>query len=343
MKPMLAHNLVELVGRTPLLKIPSLSRLSQCDIFVKCEFMNPGGSIKDRAALAMVQDAIADGRLKPGMTIVEGTAGNTGIGLAIAAKAFGFKMLVVMPKGQTPEKERMIALHGAELMLVDPCPFKDPKHFYHTAKRIADEKPDQYFWANQFENLSNFRAHYDFTGPEILQQTSGRLDALVSAAGTGGTIGGCSVYLKEQLPDIKVVLADPEGSGLYTYVKTGEFKSEGSSLTEGIGIMRLVANFAQAKVDTAVRVTDRQLITVARYVRDEDGLVLGSSSALNAAAALHTALQMGPGHRVVTFACDLGERSFSKLWSPEYLKAQKLDEGLPTMGQLVAQYHELSL
>jgi cysteine synthase A len=343
MKPMLALKLVELVGRTPLLKIASLSRLSQCDIFMKCEFMNPGGSIKDRAALAMVQDAIADGRLKPGMTIVEGTAGNTGIGLAIAAKAFGYKMLVVMPKGQTPEKERMIALHGAELVLVDPCPFKDPKHFYHTARRIAEESPEKFWWANQFENLSNFRTHRDSTGPEILQQMNGRLDALVSAAGTGGTLGGCSTFLKQQIPQIKVVLADPEGSGLYSYFKTGEFKSEGSSLTEGIGIMRLVANFAQAKIDTAVRVTDKQLLTVARYVRDEDGFVLGSSAALNAAAALHTALQMGPGKRIVTFACDLGERSFSKLWNPEYLKAQKLDEALPTMGQLVARYHEQSL
>ncbi len=343
MKPMLAYNLVELVGRTPLLKIPSLSRLSQCEVFVKCEFLNPGGSIKDRAALAMVQDAISEGKLKPGMTIVEGTAGNTGIGLAIAAKAFGYKLLVVMPKGQTPEKERMIELHGAELMLVDACPFKDPKHFYHTARRIAEEQPERYWWANQFENLSNFRTHYDYTGPEIFQQVSGRLDALVSAAGTGGTISGCSTYLKQQIPNLKVVLADPEGSGLYSYLKTGEFKSEGSSLTEGIGIMRLVANFAQAKIDTAVRVLDKQLITVARYVRDEDGLVLGSSSALNAAAALHTALQLGPGKKVVTFACDLGERSYSKLWSPEYLKAQKLDEGLPTMSQLVAHYHGQSL
>lgn len=325
MKPAIAQNQIELIGNTPLLKIPSLSKLSQCEIFLKCEYLNPGGSIKDRAALNMVQEAIANGALRPGMTIVEGTAGNTGIGLAVVAKTLGYALKVVMPRGQTLEKERMIALHGAELHLVDPVPFKNPRHFYHTARQIAEDQPQKYWWANQFDNLANYRAHYQNTGPEILAQTESKLDALISAAGTGGTIAGTSCFLKEQLPNIRVVLADPRGSGLYHYIKHGSFVSEGSSLTEGIGIMRLVQNFAQAKIDSAESEEDQTLVTLSRYVRDQDGIILGSSTALNLAVALKTALQMGAGHRLVTFACDLGERSFSKLYNPEYLNAQGLD------------------
>ncbi len=333
--------LVDLIGHTPLLQIPSLSRLSGSTIMIKCEFMNPGGSIKDRAAFSMVQEAWESGLLKEGMTIVEGTAGNTGIGLAIAAKAFGCHMLVVMPRGQAAEKERMIELQGASLQLVDPCPFKDPKHFYHTARRIAEAEPDRYWWANQFENLANFRAHLNGTGPEIHAQTGGKLDAIVAAAGTGGTIAGCSVALKARIPGLKAVLADPQGSGLYDYVKRGEFKGEGSSMTEGIGIMRLVANFAQAQIDEALKISDRELVTVSRYVRDHDGLVLGSSSALNVAAALQTAIRMGPGKRVVTFACDLGERSFSKLYNPSYLAQQGIDPSLQTIDQLLESYRAM--
>lgn len=325
MKPAKAENQLELIGNTPLLKIPSLSRLSGCDIWIKCEYFNPGGSIKDRAALGMVQEAIAKGELKPGMSIVEGTAGNTGIGLAIVAKALGYPLKVVMPKGQTLEKERMIALYGAELHLVDPVPFKNPNHFYHTARHFAEAEPQRYWWANQFENLANYRAHYEHTGPEILKQTEGQLDFLISVAGTGGTIGGNSAYLKAQLPELKVILADPKGSGLYHYVKHGEFKSEGSSLTEGIGIMRLVQNFAQAKVDDAESEDDQTLVTLARYLRDKDGIVLGSSTALNVAIALKTALRHGPGKRILTFACDLGERSYSKLYNPEFLQSKGLD------------------
>lgn len=324
MKTPLAHSLPELIGQTPILKVPSLSRLSSCEILIKCEYFNPGGSIKDRAAWQMVQEALASGELKPGMTIVEGTAGNTGIGLAIAAKAAGCKMKVVMPKGQALEKERMIALHGAELVLVDAVPFANQNHFYHTARRIAEDNPQTHWWANQFENLANFRAHYQGTGPEIWAQTEGQLDALVSAAGTGGTIGGCSAYLKEQRPDIEVVLADPEGSGLCSYIRTGEFKSSGSSITEGIGIMRLVQNFAQARVDSAMTIPDQDLVDVAAYVREQDALILGSSSALNLAAALETAKRLGPGHRILTFACDLGERSYSKLYSPAFLESKGL-------------------
>lgn len=325
MKPALAENLIDLIGNTPLLKLRSLSQLTGCEIYIKCEFMNPGGSIKDRAALGMVQEALETGALRPGMTIVEGTAGNTGIGLALVAKAYGLNMKVVMPKGQTPEKERMIALHGAELTLVDAVPFKNENHFYHTAGRIAAENPETHWWANQFENLANFRVHLRSTGPELWYQTGGKLDTLVSVAGTGGTIAGTSTYLKSRLPNLRVVLADPPGSGLAHFFKHGEFRAEGSSLTEGIGIMRLVSNFAQAKVDDAINLPDQDIVTVARYVRDTDGFVLGSSSALNVTAALREALISGPGKRLVTFSCDLGERSGSKLYNPDYLAAQNLD------------------
>ena len=279
-----AQHLAEQIGNTDLLRIRSLSELCGSDIYVKCEFQNPGGSIKDRAALQLVQDAIERGELKPGMTIVEGTAGNTGIGLAVVAKALGFKLMVVMPNDQTPEKTRMIELHGAELKAVPPVPFKDPNHFYHTARRIGEEN-EGFWWANQFENTRNMRAHYLHTGPEIWQQTQGKVDTLVSVSGTGGTIGGVSSYLKEQNPNIDVWLADPDGSGSYAYLKSGEYQSKGSSMTEGIGIMRLVENFRQAKIDKAITLPDQDLISISRYVRDMDGILLGSSSALNVAGA----------------------------------------------------------
>jgi cysteine synthase A len=319
-----AQKQTDLVGNTPLLKVKSLSELTGCDIYLKCEQFNPGGSIKDRAALQMVQDALADGRLKPGMTIVEGTAGNTGIGLAIAAKSFGLKMLAVMPKGQAIEKERMLTLFGSELKLVDPCPFKDENHFYHTARRIAEENPEQYWWANQFENLSNFKAHYENTAPEILKQLNDKLDIFVTSAGTGGTVAGNSAYFKEHLNNVECFLVDPKGSGLKSYMETGEFKSEGGSITEGIGIMRLVENFKKAKLDGAISLPDQDLVTVSRYLRETDGIVLGLSSALNLAGALYMAVKKGPGKTIVTIQCDLGERSYSKLYNDEFLASKEL-------------------
>ena len=332
------RNLSQLIGNTPLLRVPSLSELTGCDIFLKCEHLNPGGSIKDRAALQMVEDALEAKALKKGMTIVEGTAGNTGIGLALVAKSLGLKLLAVMPSGQTIEKERMISLHGAKLKLVAPCPFKDENHFYHTARRFAEEDPSKYWWANQFENLSNFKAHYSRTGPEIAHQTNQKIDFLVSMAGTGGTIGGNSAYLKEQFPQIKVFLIDPEGSGLCSYVHSKEFKSEGKSITEGIGIMRLVANFKKAQVDDAFTLPDQDIVTIAQYLCQQDGIVLGSSSALNVAGALMVAVKHGPGKRIVTFNCDLGERSFSKLYNGEYLKGRDLDIGQTDIQLLIKKY-----
>jgi cysteine synthase A len=339
----IARNQTDLIGNTPLLEIRSLSKLSGSTILAKCEFANPGGSIKDRAALQMVLDAAASGDLLPSMTIVEGTAGNTGIGLAIVSKSLGYKCLIVMPSGQTPEKEKMIALHGASLKLVNPTKFSDSQHFYHVARSIAQEAPDQFWWANQFENTSNFRAHYTQTGPEIFEQCGGHVDYLVSAAGTGGTIGGCSTFLKEQLPHIQVHLVDPEGSGLCSYVRHGSFCASGSSISEGIGIMRLVKNFAQAKVDRSFTIPDSDLVTISRYVRDQDGIVLGTSSALNLAGALYTALGAGKGKQIVTFLCDLGERSFSKLYNETYLMSKGISPHPEPIQNLVNRYRQQEL
>ncbi|WP_198679762.1 cysteine synthase A [Aliidiomarina minuta] len=332
-----AQRQADLIGQTDMLRVPSLSALSGCDIFLKCEFQNPGGSIKDRAALQMVTDAMQDGALKPGMTIVEGTAGNTGIGLAVVARSLGLDLLVVMPNDQTAEKTRMIEMHGARLKAVDPVPFKNENHFYHTARRLAEENA-AYWWANQFENTSNMRAHYLHTGPEIWQQMEQNIDILVSVSGTGGTIAGNSRFLKEQNPELEVWLADPDGSGSYHFLKTGEYKAEGGSMTEGIGIMRRVENFRQAKIDYALNLPDQDLVSIAEYVRKQDGIVLGSSSALNLAAAYFAALQRGPGKRIVTFACDLGERSASKLYNDQYLKSRDLNPEAEAIDSLSARY-----
>ncbi|MBC7532635.1 MAG: pyridoxal-phosphate dependent enzyme [Oligoflexus sp.] len=247
-----------------------------------------------------------------------------GIGLALIAKTKGIKATVVMPKGQTIEKEKMVSLYGAELILVDAVPFANQNHFYHSARRMAEDEPSKYWWAKQFENLANFRAHYQETGPEIWQQTDGKIDAFVSSAGTGGTLGGVSKFLKEKNAKIKTILVDPDGSGLYSYMKTGQFVSKGSSITEGIGIMRLVANFREAVLDDAYQIPDQELVTISRHVRDHDGLLLGSSSALNLAAAYRLAKEMGPGKCIVAVACDLGERSASKLYNDEFLAEKGL-------------------
>ncbi len=329
----------DLIGQTDMLRLNGLSELTGCEILVKLESQNPGGSIKDRAALQIIKDALASGELQPGMTIVEGTAGNTGIGLALVASSFGLKMLAVMPNDQSKEKERMITLHGAQLKTVDPVPFKNDNHFYHTARRLAESRED-YWWANQFENTSNARAHYLMTGPEIWQQTHGQVDIFVSVAGTGGTIAGNSMYLKEQNPDLQVWLADPDGSGIYSYLKQGEYISQGSSFTEGIGIMRLVENFKQARIDAAVNLPDQDLVSLSRYIRDTEGLVLGSSSCLNVAGALQAAALHGPGKTIVTFACDLGERSASKLYNDDYLQQRGLALQPEPIHELLARYRD---
>lgn len=320
-------SIINAIGNTPLIEIPSLSKATGCRILLKCENLNPGGSIKDRAAKSMLLKARDRGDLKPGMTIVEGTAGNTGIGLAIVGKALGHDVLVVMPNNQAKEKERLIEFFGAGLKLVAPCPFSDQNHFYHTARRIKEEQTEKYWWANQFENLDNHRAHYEETGPEIWTQSGGQVDYLVSVAGTGGTIAGCSKYLKEKNKNLKVTLIDPDGSGLAQYFNHGEFKSTGSSITEGIGIMRLVANFKEAKVDEAVNYHDQELVNLAYYLREKDGIVLGASAALNVYGAYQLAKKSGKGKTIVTFWCDAGERSLSKLYNQEFLQAKELTVG----------------
>ena len=333
----IANNITDLIGNTDLLRINSLSDLTGCEILLKCEQQNPGGSIKDRAALQLVKDAIENGQLKSGMTIVEGTAGNTGIGLALVAKAYGFNMLAVMPRGQAKEKEQMIALYDAQLLLVDACPFADPKHFYHTAKNLGEQHGD-YWWADQFENTSNSKAHYLNTGPEIWQQTQGNIDALVSVVGTGGTIAGNSQYLSEQNPKLQTWLVDPYGSGIYHYLKTGQYQASGSSFTEGIGIMRCVENFRQAKINKAISLPDQDLVTISRELSQRDGILLGSSSALNVAGALYAAAKMGPGKTIVTFCCDLAERSYSKLYNPVFLKEKQLSTDHETLASMFERY-----
>ncbi|KAL0480948.1 cysteine synthase cysK [Acrasis kona] len=318
------------IGNTPLVLIKSLSELSGNNIYLKCENLNPGGSIKDRAAKQMVLDGIENGTLKKEMTIIEGTAGNTGIGLAMVARELGYKMMVVMPDDQAKEKDYEILKFGAELKKVPAVPFTNPNHFFHTARRMAEEEPEKYWFANQFENLSNFKAHYDTTGPEIYNQLDGKVDVLSCAAGTGGTIAGTSCYLKKMNKQTKVYLVDPDGSGLHSYLSSTDWKSNGlTSITEGVGIMRLVPNFNQAllnsTIDGSFNISDKDLVTIANYVRANDNILLGSSSALNTCGAFKASMMnKGQNLNIVTFFCDAGERTLSKLYNKEFLETKNL-------------------
>jgi cysteine synthase A len=311
------------VGNTPLILLKRLSDALGREILCKAENLNPGGSVKDRAARFMIEAAERSGQLKPGGTIVEGTAGNTGIGLAMLALAQGYRAIIVMPDNQSPEKYAALKALRAEVRTVKATKFADPNHFYHTAKRLGEELENA-VWTDQFENPANAQAHYETTGPEIWRQSNGQLDALVMSSGTGGTIGGTSKYIKERNPNVRVVLADPPGSGLYSYVKRGEIKSEGSSITEGIGIMRLTHNFSQAKVDDAVQVVDRSVVQMAHWLLRNEGFFVGSSSALNVWAAARVARDLAPGSRVVTFACDGGQRYQSRLFDEGWLSEKNL-------------------
>jgi cysteine synthase A len=305
------------------LRLGSVSRETGCEILGKAEFMNPGGSIKDRAAKGMIEDAEQRGLLKPGSTLVEGTAGNTGIGLALLARERGYRVVVTMPDNQAREKIDLLSAMGAEVRLVKPVPFANPGHFYHQARLLSEEHG--WFWANQFENPANGEAHYRTTGPELWEQCEGKIDVLVSSAGTGGTISGTSRYLKEKNPNLRVVLVDPPGSGLYSYVREGKFEGPGDSITEGIGIMRLTENFKRARVDEAMRLDDQAMIEMLYHLAREDGLVMGTSSALNVRAAWELARQhRGEGLRIVTFLCDHGSRYTSKVFNPEFLEKKHL-------------------
>ena len=311
------------VGNTPLIRLNSFSEETGCEILGKAEFLNPGGSVKDRAALFIIEEAEKKGLLKPGGTVVEGTAGNTGIGLAHICNAKGYRCLIVIPETQSQEKMDMLRTLGAEVRPVPAVPYRDPNNYVKLSGRLAEEL-DNAIWANQFDNLANRQAHYDTTGPEIWQQTDGTVDAWVAATGTGGTFAGVSLFLKEQKPAVKCVVADPMGSGLYSYVKTGEISTEGSSITEGIGNSRITANMENVPIDDAIRIDDKECVRAIYQLLYQDGLFMGGSVGINVGAAVALAKEMGPGHTIVTVLCDSGARYQSRLFNRDWLAEKGL-------------------
>lgn len=326
--------LLQVIGNTPILKVNCLSEMTGSEILMKCENLNPGGTIKDRPALNMVVEAIVRGDLKPGMTIVEGTAGNTGIGLAMVGQALGYKVIVVMPKGMAPEKHKVLKLYGAEVVETDAVPYTDDRHFFKVGKKIGQSNP-HYWWANQFDNPDNYLAHYNSTAPEMYEQLKGQITAVVVAAGSGGTAAGVSKYIKEKNPNIKIIMPDPMGSGIKSFFKEGEFHSDGKyTMTEGVGITRMVDQFSHIRQDSCFTVDDQTLTYLAMYVREKEGLVMGMSSMLNLAGAFHTALKYGPGQKIVTFMCDGGERAISKMYNKEFLDEHKIKDTLLSYNEI---------
>jgi len=311
------------VGNTPLIRLRRVSEETGCEILGKAEFLNPGGSVKDRAALFIVQDAERRGALKPGGTVVEGTAGNTGIGLAHICAARGYKCVIVIPNNQSPEKMDLLRTLGAEVRPVPPKPYVDNDNYQKIAGRLAASLPNA-IWANQFDNVVNRQAHIETTGPEILRDTGGRIDAFVCATGTGGTLAGVARYLKQHKPSVRIVLADPQGSALYNWVKTGELKASGSSITEGIGTTRITANLDGTPIDDAVTVDDPTCVRMVYRLLREEGLFVGGSTGINVAAAVQVARQMGPGHTIVTLLCDRGGLYAQRLFNPQWLKEKGL-------------------
>ena len=316
------------IGNTPLIKLKAASELTGCNIYGKAEFLNPGGSVKDRAALALLKDAQNKKLITKGGTVVEGTAGNTGIGLALIGNSLGYKTIIVMNDNQTQEKKDLIRNIGAELRLVAPKPYKDDDNFVKVASRLAEElKPSNnngVIWANQFDNVANAKGHYEGTGREIWEQTDGKIDGFVCSSGTGGTISGVSNALKEKNKDIKIYLADPKGSALYNYIKTGELKSEGGSITEGIGSSRVTKNFENAKVDDAYSIDDHEALPILYDLIQNEGLSLGTSCGINIAGAIRLARELGPGKTIVTILCDKSDKYSSKMFNKEFLKEKKL-------------------
>ena len=318
----------ETIGNTPLIRLKEASDNTGCNIYGKAEFLNPGGSVKDRAALFIVKDAEEKGVLKPGGVIVEGTAGNTGIGLALVACASNYKTVIIIPKTQTEEKKDMLRLAGADLREVEAVPYSNPENYVKVSERIANEinndHPQGAIWANQFDNTANRRAHYETTGPEIWQELDGKVDGFTCAVGTGGTLAGVGMALKERNQDIKIALSDPMGSALYNFYKNGELKAEGSSITEGIGQGRETANLVGAPVDDAYRVLDEEALPIIFDLLQKEGLCLGTSSGINVAGAIQMAKELGPGHNIVTILCDYGTRYQSRLFNVEFLKSKGL-------------------
>jgi len=323
------NSIIEAIGKTPLIKLKRASEETGCTILGKAEFMNPGQSVKDRAALFIVRDALNSGQLKPGGTVVEGTAGNTGIGLALIGNALGLKTVIVIPDTQSDEKKEMLRLTGAELIEVPAVPYKDPNNYVKYSGRLAEElnrsEPDGAVWANQFDNVANRDAHIETTAEEIWDELDGKVDGFICAVGTGGTLAGVSMGLKAHNPDIVIGLADPLGAALYNFYKHGELKAEGSSITEGIGQGRITKNLEGAKVDEAYQIPDREALPIIFDLLSEEGLCLGGSSGINVAGAKRLARDLGPGHIIVTVLADYGTRYQSRLFNPKFLR----DKGLP--------------
>ena len=316
------------IGNTPLIKLRRASEETGCTILGKAEFLNPGGSVKDRAALAIIKDAEARGTLRPGGVIVEGTAGNTGIGLALVGLARGYRTVIVMPETQSQEKKDMLRLCGADLRLVPAVRLTDPMHYTHysgrLAKEIDEKEPNGAIWANQFDNLANRQGHYETTGPEIWQQTDGKVDGFVCAVGTGGTLSGTGMALKERNKAVKVYLSDCMGSGIYSWYARREFKPEGNSITEGIGNNRETDNLKGFAPDGQFQITDEEMLPVLFRLAQEEGLLIGGSSGINVCGAIHLAKELGPGHTIVTILADSGTRYQSKLFNPEFLREKNL-------------------
>jgi len=325
-----APDVLGLIGNTPLVRLKRASEATGSEILGKAEFLNVGGSIKDRAALSIIRAARASGALKPGGTIVEGTAGNTGVGLALVGAALGHPVVIVMPRTQTEEKKRAVRLHGARLIEVDPAPFASPNHFVHFSRRLAEElndsEPNGAFYADQFDNLANRQAHYEATGPEIWKQTDGRVDGFICAVGSGGTLTGTTTYLREQNPALKIGLADVPGASLYSWFTEGVLKGEGGSVAEGIGVNRITGNLNGLSVDHAYRIEDAEFLPILFDLVREEGLSLGPSSGVNIAGAIRMARDLGPGHIIVTVLCDAGQRYASKIYDQAFLNTR----GLPT-------------
>ncbi len=316
------------IGNTPLIKLRQASELTGCTILGKAEFMNPGQSVKDRAALFIIQDAVERGLLKPGGVIVEGTAGNTGIGLALVANAMGFRTVIVIPETQSQEKKDMLRLAGAELIEVPAVPYANPNNYVKVsgrlAERLAASEPNGAIWANQFDNVANRRAHIETTGPEIWEQTNGKVDGFTCAVGTGGTLAGVGMALKERNPNVTIALSDPLGAALHSYYTTGELKSTGSSITEGIGQGRITKNLEGAPIDLSFQIPDKEALPVIFDLLEHEGLCLGGSSGINVAGAIRLARHLGPGHTIVTVLCDYGTRYQSKLFNPAFLREKNL-------------------
>ncbi|MDX5383115.1 MAG: cysteine synthase A [Rhodobacterales bacterium] len=324
----IAHDLAEAVGKTPLIRLKAASEATGCEILGKAEFMNPGQSVKDRAALYIIKDAVARGLLKPGGTIVEGTAGNTGIGLALVGASMGFKTVIVIPETQSQEKKDMIRLAGAQLVEVPAAPYKNPNNYVRYSGRLAEAlaktDPNGVIWANQFDNVANRQAHIETTGPEIWEQTGGKVDGFICAVGSGGTLAGVGMALQPK--GVKIGLADPDGAALHAYYTTGELKAEGSSITEGIGQGRITANLEGFTPDFSYNIPDAEALPLVFDLLAHEGLCLGGSSGVNIAGAVRMAREMGPGHTIVTILCDYGTRYQSKLFNPEFLREKGLPE-----------------